>query len=381
MRIAVVHSFYSAAQPSGENNVVLDQVAQLRRAGHDVSLVDRRTDDLSIGRAYPLRAALTVATGRGASPSETLRELRPDVIHLHNTFPNWGTAWLREWAPRTVATVHNYRPVCAAGTLFRDGRECRDCLSRPTLPAVEHACYRGSRAATIPLALASSPRGSIRRIPKVVARTIVLNRQAQVLYEQVLDRRIDLVPNFVPFGKSTAATRGWVYVGRLGAEKGIDRLLRNWPQAQPLDVIGDGELAEQVGKQMAMRPEINAIGLLPREQLLGTLASYCGVIVPSLWSEGLPTIVLEAFARGVPAVMSNYVSAADQMWAAGAAVVYDPMAGAAALHSALEEVAKRGDGMRNAAQLLHAREYAPEIWQARIDTIYEDIAAFREHKA
>jgi glycosyltransferase involved in cell wall biosynthesis len=377
MRIAVVHSFYSAAQPSGENNVVLDQVAQLRRAGHDVSLVDRRTDDLSIGRAYPLRAALTVATGRGASPSDTFRELRPDVIHLHNTFPNWGTAWLREWAPRTVATVHNYRPVCAAGTLFRDGRECRDCLSRPTWPAVEHACYRGSRAATIPLALASSPRGSIRRIPKIVARTIVLNRQAQVLYEQVLDRRIDLVPNFVPFGKSTAATRGWVYVGRLGPEKGIDRLLRNWPQGQPLDVIGDGELAEQVGKQMAMRPEINAIGLLPREQLLGTLASYCGVIVPSVWSEGLPTIVLEAFARGVPAVMSNYVSAADQMWAAGAAVVYDPMAGPAALHRALDEVAKRGDGMRNAAQLLHAREYAPEIWQARIDTIYEDIAALR----
>jgi glycosyltransferase involved in cell wall biosynthesis len=381
MRIAVVHSFYSAAQPSGENNVVLDQVAQLRLAGHDVSLVDRHTDDLSVGRAYLLRAALTVATGRGASPSETLRKLGPDVVHVHNTFPNWGTAWLREWAPRTVATVHNYRPVCAAGTLFRDGHECRDCLLLPVLPAVEHACYRGSRTATLPLALASSPHGSIRRIPKAVARTIVLNRQAQVVYEQVLGRRIDLVPNFVPSGRSKAMTRGWVYVGRLGPEKGIDRLLRDWPQGHPLDVIGDGELADQVGKQMAVRPEINALGLLPREQLLGTLASYRGVIVPSVCSEGLPTIVLEALARGVPAIMSNYVSAADQMSAGGTAVVYDPMAGAAALRSALDEVATRGGGMRHAAQRLHAREYAPEIWQTRINAIYEDIASLREDKA
>jgi glycosyltransferase involved in cell wall biosynthesis len=377
MRIAVVHSFYTAAQPSGENNVVLDQVAQLRRAGHDVSLVDLHTDDLSIRPAYPLRAALTVATGRGSSPSETLRKLRPDVVHVHNTFPNWGTSWLREWAPCTVATVHNYRPVCAAGTLFRDGKECRECLSLPTLPAVEHACYRGSRTATLPLALASSPHGSIRRIPKTVARTIVLNRQAQKLYEQVLGRRIDLVPNFVPSGTSNAVTRGWVYVGRLGPEKGIDRLLRSWPQGQPLDVIGDGELAEQVEKQMIMRPEINALGLMPREQLLGTLASYCGVIIPSICSEGLPTIVLEAFARGVPAIMSNYVSTADQMSAEGTAVVYDPLAGATALRSALDEVAARGNGMRDAAQLLHAREYSPEIWQARIDRIYDQVASRR----
>lgn len=378
MRIAVVHSFYTGAQPSGENNVVLDQVAQLERAGYDVSLVARHTDDLSISRAYPLRAALTVATGRGASPDETLRRLRPDVVHVHNTFPNWGTAWLGEWASRTVATVHNYRPVCAAGTLFRDGHECRECLSRPTVPAVQHACYRGSRVATLPLALASSPRGSLRRIPKAAARTIVLNPHAQVLYETVLGRRVDLVPNFVPQAPATTATRGWVYVGRLGPEKGIDRLLRNWPQDQPLDVIGDGVLVEQVGNEVSTRPEINVLGLLPREQLLGILASYRGVIIPSVCSEGLPTIVLEALARGVPAIMSNYVSASEQMSAEGTAVVYDPLSGASALRSALDDVTARGKGMREAAQDLHGREYTPEIWQARIDSIYHDVASGRE---
>jgi glycosyltransferase involved in cell wall biosynthesis len=375
MRIAVVHSFYTRAQPSGENNVVLDQVAQLERAGHNVSLIARHTDDLSFGRAYPLRAALTLLTGRGASPDATLRRLRPDVVHVHNTFPNWGTAWLHDWAPRTVATLHNYRPVCAAGTLFRENHECRECLIRPTLPAIQHACYRGSRVATLPLAIASSPRGSLRRIPHVAARTIVLNRHAQTLYETLIGRRVDLVPNFVPRAASTTATRGWVYVGRLGPEKGIDRLLRNWPQGEPLDVIGDGELAEHVWNEVSTRPEINALGLLPREQLLGTLASYRGLIVPSVCSEGLPTIVLEALARGVPAAMSNFVSASEQMSAEGTAVVYDPLAGASALRRALDGVVGQGQGMREAAQRLHAREYSPEIWQARIENVYHDVAS------
>ena len=335
---------------------------------------------LSVGPPYfeavfvPLMALTILMMGFGAlarwkqsSMSELVKRVR------------WGFAGAVILAILLPLIFRHWTPMIALGLLlsFWDGRECSDCLSRPTLPAVQHACYRGSRVATLPLAIASSPRGSIRRIPKIAARTIVLNSQSQELYERVLGRHVDLVPNFVPQAASTAVARGWVYVGRLGTEKGIDRLLRNWPQGQPLDVIGDGELAEQVAMDVSARPEINALGLLPRQQLLGILASYRGVVVPSVCGEGLPTIVLEALARGVPAIMSTYVSAADQMSADGTAVIYDPMAGAEDLLRALNLVVTRGTEMRKAAQLLHAREYAPEIWQGRIDSIYDDIASRR----
>src|SRR5215203_1787788 len=178
MRIAVVHSFYSRKQPSGENNVVVDQVAQLREAGHDVELLARKTDDLSNRSLYPLASAYRTLTGLGASPETALDRFQPDIVHLHNTFPNWGTSWLQRWGKRTVVTIHNYRAFCAAGTLFRDGHSCHDCLTIPVLPAIQHRCYRDSSIASVPLAWASSPVGPARKSLQRASSLVTLNPEA-----------------------------------------------------------------------------------------------------------------------------------------------------------------------------------------------------------
>src|SRR5919205_1422355 len=115
LRIALVHSFYGSTV-SGENAAVVAQADALRRAGHDVLLVAARTDELEGSRFYRLRAGLRVASGRGTSPLEALRAFEPDVVHVHNLFPNFSTNWLRAVDAFVVATVHNYRPMCAAGT-------------------------------------------------------------------------------------------------------------------------------------------------------------------------------------------------------------------------------------------------------------------------
>ena len=137
MRIAVVHSFYSSASPSGENDVVISQVSALRRAGHDVTLIDWHTDVEELTRGYALRAGLQVATGFGPSPLKQLAEFEPDVVHVHNLFPNAGTRWLRHTDFPVVSSLHNYRQVCANGLLYRDGHGCTECV-RSTLHAVQH---------------------------------------------------------------------------------------------------------------------------------------------------------------------------------------------------------------------------------------------------
>ena len=38
-------------------------------------------------------SALTVATGRGPDAEAELAAFAPDVVHVHNTFPTWGTLW------------------------------------------------------------------------------------------------------------------------------------------------------------------------------------------------------------------------------------------------------------------------------------------------
>ena len=199
MRIALVHSYYSSRQPSGENVVVDAQAAALAEAGHEVRVVARRTDVEERRSLHSVRAAWTVATGVGADPTDELRAFRPDVVHVHNLFPNFGTSWLARWDGPVVATLHNFRPMCAAGTLQRDGATCTLCPDGDPLAALKHACYRESRAATLPPVAAH--RGGLLTDP-VVHRAdalVVLTESAAGIYRKygVVRRRLHVVPNFV----------------------------------------------------------------------------------------------------------------------------------------------------------------------------------------
>ena len=130
-------------------------------AGHEVLVVARQTDDEMKTQGYELKSAVRVATGRGPDPTPELKAFGPDVTHVHNLFPNFGERWLGTWAGPLVATLHNFRSLCANGLLFRDGATCTKCIKGNPLPALRYACYRGSHAATLPLALHNA--GGLRR--------------------------------------------------------------------------------------------------------------------------------------------------------------------------------------------------------------------------
>jgi glycosyltransferase involved in cell wall biosynthesis len=376
MRIAVVHSFYTAGHPSGENNVVQLQLDQLRRMGHEVTLLARRTDEEERSSMYSLRAAATTLTGVGPSGSPVLREFRPDLVHVHNTFPNWGTRWLSPWRDRLVVTLHNFRPICAAHTLFRDGHACFDCLDRPVLPAVRHACYRDSKLRSVPLAVASSPRGALRSMARSAQRVIVLNDVARATYEPQLGRSVDVIPNFTPSAlQRDTSKRGWVFVGRLADEKGVLPLLQAWPSTEPLDLIGDGPLGHEIRALTAGAPSITYVGMLSSDQLMARLGSYEGILLPSLWPEGLPTVLLEAMARGVPAAISHHVAAGPHLAEAGVAVMFDPRGGTAELSRSIQAIRQGGTSMRSRSIALHAREFSPQAWGSRIERLYEDVVA------
>lgn len=374
MKIAVVHSFYDASRPSGENEVVLDQVRQLARSGYEVRLIARHTSEQAGRRLYSLASAATVATGWGRSPDDELTAFAPDVVHLHNTFPNWGVRWLRRWGARTVATMHNFRPLCANGLLFRDGHACTDCLALPVLPAIRRTCYRSSAIASAPLALASSPVGALHLIPGRVARVITLNDTAAEVYRAAYGRDVDVVPNFVPTADSASwPSAAWVYVGRLSDEKGIRELLRIWPLDMRLDVVGAGPLEPSVRRQVAGRPNVDFLGPLPREVILSRLSQYRGLVLPSMCAESLPLVMLEALSAGVPLVLSDRITTAEAMESAGVGLRFDPTGGTEQLRSALRVVEEGGTGMRNCARKLHEAQYSARAWQERIDRIYTDV--------
>jgi glycosyltransferase involved in cell wall biosynthesis len=370
MRIALIHSFYSSDQPSGENRVVVDQADALQRAGHEVRIIARHTDDLAGSSTYHVRSAWTVATGRGASPVDELREFNPDIVHIHNLFPNFATNWVASWHGPVVATLHNYRAVCANGLLYRDGHQCSECPDGSPLQAVRHGCYRGSRMATIPVAVGLSRRGPtfLDHVDRVV---VTSPGSARILGGYLPGLApFDLVPNF-GVGQSqqplAASERtSWLAMGRFTPEKGFLELIEMWPHGSALIVIGDGPQSEALAvaakeKAITIRPS------MPIEELRRILPSHRGLVFPSRWPDVAPQVVVEAMRVGLPVIAHRANVVADLVASSGAGAAYDD---APSLAEALEAISVDLPLMSAQAVRTFERDWTEESWLAGIEAVY-----------
>lgn len=370
MKIAVVHGYYSSRVPSGENVVVDLQVGALRRAGHDVEVFALSQDQAEQTRGYVVGAAWRAATGRGPAPE--LDRFVPDVVHVHNLFPNFGRRWTATYADRLVATLHNYRPMCPAATLFRDGHDCTECPDQQSArPSVQHACYKDSRLASVPVALGT--RFADDPLLKAASRLVTLNDDMAERYAAVgVPRsRLVTVPNFVPdpgVAPARAEARShWLYVGRLAEEKGILALVEQWPVGHRLRVIGSGPLEDEVRRAASSRPEIELLGMVDHGRVLELLAGARGLVFPSLWPEGLPTVYLEALAAGTPVVASPASVVGRLVAEQGTGVVaVDDWAAALA---AVEDQPWAGEHCRRVFE----EHYTERAWTSRIEEVYAEL--------
>jgi glycosyltransferase involved in cell wall biosynthesis len=373
LRVAVVHSYYSSRQPSGENVVVDLQVDALRRAGHEVEVIARRTDDLQHSLIYPVTAALRVASGRGASPRGGIEAFAPDIVHVHNLFPNFGRSWALQPGPPIVTTLHNYRPMCPAGTLFRDGASCTLCPDHADARhAVVHACYKGSRVATWPLA--RSTKFADDPLLTAASRIFTLNDDMLEQYAAigVPAEKLVTVPNFVPDPGPAGAHDGgyWLYVGRLSPEKGILQLLRQWPEGLPLKVAGSGPLEAEVAA--AAGASVELLGQVSGDRVTELLAGAKGLVFPSLWPEGLPTVYLEALAAGTPVLASPESVVGRLVAEQGTGLVQRGV-----LEEDLAEADRLFPGLQVLCRTTYAETYTEAAWVRAVEAHYREVIATR----
>lgn len=375
MKVALVHSYYSSHQYSGENVVVDSQLSALRSAGVDATVIGLRTDDLEGRPGYSISAAATVASGRGPSPLKQINALQPDVVHVHNLFPNWGTDWVNKWQGPLVATMHNFRPMCAAGTLFREGAVCTLCPDKSALHAVRHACYRGSTIATLPLAVRNRRGLKSDVLLKRAQRVVLLSPRAKAIYDSfgLPSKKGLVIPNFVDQGLTLPAEPSdsmdeWLYIGRLTPEKGILNLLAHWPSGHKINIIGDGPLRGKVESETT--PHIRYLGEVPHSQIAEMLSRSRGLVFPSAWAEGLPLVYAEALASGRPVVAKSGNSAADDIRQARVGAVFDEWD---QLEQALDEVISNAEQLGRRAVQHFDREYSVDAWLKRTLRLYESL--------
>ncbi len=324
MRVLIVQNYYGSKAPSGENVVVEAEKGLLRGGGHEVHCHSRSTDEIMGANVF--RLALVAAQMPWSAPAyvrvrRLIRKLRPDVMHVHNTFPLLSPSVFyaaRNTNTATVMTVHNYRLFCAAGNHMRGDRVCTACYDRNSvLPALAHGCYQG-RLRTIPVAATIALNRGIGTWTSTVDAFI-----AQTGYQRdklagagLPEERLFVKPHFcatpedlVPWDLRENKV---VHIGRLSKHKGVQVLLQAWSlwgdAAPALELIGDGpERAELAGlvETLRLKHKVTFRGMVSEHEKYAALSRAKLLVMPTLWFETFGLVIGEAFAHGVPVVCSD----------------------------------------------------------------------------
>lgn len=317
LRVLSVYEAY--LQRGGEDMAFESEADLLEKNGHTVHRFRVEADELrqlSLMKR-PRIAAQSLWSQRYYRLFRRLgRELRPDIVHFHNTFPLVSPAAYiackQEGVP-VVHTLHNYRLLCPSSTFFRDGAPCEDCLGRRVpWPSVVHSCYHDSAVRTSVIATMLSVhrmRGTWQNDIDLYFTPSAFSRRKFI--EGGFDpERVVVKPNFVDYHFLPQATPGnfFLFVGRLVDYKGIRSMLDAWRRLNtviPLRIIGDGPMENEVTEAARQDPNISYLGRQPSELVMTEMRSARALIFPSIWYEMLPITILEAFAAGLPVISAD----------------------------------------------------------------------------
>ncbi|PWC52982.1 glycosyltransferase family 4 protein [Azospirillum sp. TSO22-1] len=310
MRILLVHERYRLR--GGEDVAVETEEGLL--AAHGVDVATLVEDNARIGGGS-LGLALRAIWSRAGyeAVSKAIAAQRPDIVHVHNTFPLLSPAVYhaaRAHGVPVVQTLHNFRLLCANGFMLRDGRACADCVERTIKwPAVAHACYRGSRRASAAVAAMTGIHHVAGTWRHAVDLFLALNPHAREVFVRgglPADRIVVCPPAVRDPGPGPARNgerRGALFVGRLSPEKGLETLIEAWRGLDaPLDIIGDGPLRE--GLAGAAPDTVRFLGAMPADAVSAAMTRASLLVFPSLWNETFGLVVAEAMAHGLPVLAS-----------------------------------------------------------------------------
>ena len=323
MRIGIVAPTYQPYR-GGVGEHVSHLAIELRRSGHDVLVVtthfgrggrDEERGVVRIGRAVLVPANgsfCPIAMDPAMRPRmrRALRELRLDVLHVHEPFlPFLSLAAVAESPCPVVATFHasNESPLG----------------------------YRIFRRALEPYA---------RRIDERIA----VSRAARETVEPFFDGPYEIIPNGVdvarfaeaaPFERD-ASEFNILFVGRLEKRKGLEHLLGAMPlvvkevPSARLVVVGGGPLASYYRSRVpaGARARVEFLGFVPAADVprhYRTADIYCS---PATGGESFGIVLLEAMAAGSVVVASDIAGYRD--------VVKDEVTGALVRKGSPDDIAR-----------------------------------------
>ena len=298
-------SFFSMQHPKNE---------ETKWSQYFVSPVDY--DDSTGSPADKLTSAWRILwNSEAAQKLEALiAEEKPDVAHLHNIYHQLSPSilWtLKKHRIPVVMTLHDYKLVSPNYSLFVRGKIWEHTSG---FRCIADRCVKNSFLKSAVCALEQwlhSTIGSYRLVDAFVAPSRFLIGKYR---ELGFKKEITLLPQpLIPFPSSMQGSRGeyFVFVGRLSEEKGLDFLLEAFKELpnekEKLRIIGTGPLESHLRDRVMKEnlANIELVGAQYGKDLEQLIQNSRAVILPSVWYENMPYVLVEALGAGKIVIAAN----------------------------------------------------------------------------
>lgn len=246
-----------------------------------------------------------------------LDDFRPDIIHVFNIITHISPSILDVAHKNNIPVViscNDYKHICPNYKLFHHGKVCEDCKGGKFYKCILNKCSHDSTIYSIASAVESYTHQALNIYKKNIALFLFASDFMAHKTEQFWGKgfkwgkllnpfKILELPNLNQKGKYG------LYFGRLIDEKGVDILIKALKNCKdiPFKIIGDGPDFEKL-KQYTQDNGLTKVeftGAIWGKKLDEIISNSKFVVVPSIWHENFPYVILQAFAAGKPVIGSN----------------------------------------------------------------------------
>jgi glycosyltransferase involved in cell wall biosynthesis len=247
---------------------------------------------------------------------ETATAFQPDIIHFFTVYGRLTVSVLdaaRELNVKTIMSCNDYKHICGNYKLFHHGKICTDCKEKPILSPLINKCAHNS----IPLSFITTIESAVHVTRDVWRRNIDCFLFSSKYMADITSDfwnnnhyEFDFLPN--PFNLElnycdVTPGSGFLYFGRISEEKGVEKFLsvaKHFPESI-FTVVGDGSLLNVMRERYSNVPNIIFSGALWGSELKQAIKNSKAIVVPSVWPENYPYVVLQAFSSGKPVIGSR----------------------------------------------------------------------------
>ncbi len=318
----------------------------LSQAGHSVGVFYRisapktelthRVDDhdiqvwtASVGEVTPAKRFLTTF-GHSALLKffrQTLAEMKPDIVHIQHLMglPVSIVHFLQREGIPYIITLHDYWWVCANAQLLTnyDQTICEG-PGQGYLNCAKCVLARGEKSGfyvAFPLIMGALNRRNklLRDILNEASAIITPSHFVSNWYraKKAFRQEPNTIPHAMPLpdtlpNRDTSKRDGirFGYIGGLSPQKGVHIAIEAFnglDGGAELWIVGDERAdPDYAARLRALADErVLFLGKLSRAEVWQTLAQIDMLLVPSIWYETFAFVVSEAFAMGVPVIVSD----------------------------------------------------------------------------